>query len=265
MLRSGTESRAEAGPAEIAAETGPYRVGTQVFFTAIVAGRFGLKKHPAALVEKKAEHLGFLPRADGRFRRRVQRHGVAQRGKIQRENQNALKVSGRVVNGRGKTQHIEGQALQRFVNGHHGIDHFQGLAYVHMAGPLARTDIVKGPGRSVQGHMGRYGDDLAAVAQKKIAVFRRQAHEGHFAIAQAVGAGAESEAARHFLLFHGAGGENQQLVACFHQYLFQRKAHGLGLQFCIAHYCAIDEICETPPGHEKKQRQNSRQQGQAQQ
>ena len=99
----------------------------------------------------------------------------------------------------------------------------------------------------------------AAVIEKKIAAFRRQAHEGHFTIAQAIGPGAEFEAAHHLLPVHGTGGQDQQLIARFHQNLLQRKAHGLGLELRVARYCTIDDVLDAAPGGEKDKRQDQSQ------
>ena len=264
MLGAGPEGRAETGATEIPAKAGPHRVGTQGLFSGTSIQAFGLEEHPAVPVEKKAAHAGFLAAVDGRVGRGKQRHGVAQGPEIQRKDQNALKVARRVVDGRGKTQHIKCQALQRLVDGHHGIRYFQRLAHADIAGLLAGADAVEGARRSVQGHMGRHGNDFAAVIEEKITVFGRQAHEGHFAIAQAVGPGAEFEAAHHLLPVHGAGGQDQQLVARFHQNLLQRKAHGLGLELRVARYCTIDDVFDAAPGSEKDKRQDQGQQGQAQ-
>ena len=264
MLGAGPEGRAEAGAAEISAKTGPYRVGAQEAFAGIRVQAFGLEEHPAVPVEKEAAHAGFLAAVDGCVGRGKQRHGVAQGLEIQRKNQNALKIARRVVNGRGKTQHIKRQALQRLVDGHHGIGYFQRLAHVDVAGFLAGTDVVEGARRGVQSHVRGHGNDFAAVIEEKIAAFRRQAHEGHFAIAQAVGPGAEFEAAHHLLPVHGAGGQDQQLVARFHQGLLQRKAHCLGLKSRVARYCTIDDVFDAAPGGEKDKRQDQGQQGQPQ-
>ena len=85
-------------------------------------------------------------------------------------------------------------------------------------------------------------DDLAVCVDKQVAVVGGKAFKGNFSITQSSGLGAKLEPVDHVFLFHGASSKNKQLVARFFKRLFQRKAHRLGLELCIARNCAIEDV-----------------------
>ena len=150
-----------------------------------------------------------------------------------------------IIDGRGEADDVQGDALHGIVERDHGVDHFQRLADLHMSGPLGRAQAGEGVAHGGGGDVGRDGDDLAAVAEQQIALGGIRAHEGHLAIAQALGTHAELETPYHVLGLHGTRGQDEELVSGLCENLLKRKAHGLRLQLGIAGYCAIDEGFDT--------------------
>ena len=240
------EGGAETGAAELALEAGAQRVAVEAAAGLVRLQILGLEEHPALVVEEDAADAGLVVGgAQGSGRRREHADGVAQDGQVQRKDEHALKDALAVVDGRGEADDVKGDALHGIVERDHGIDHFQGLADLHMAGPLGRAQAGEGVAHGGGGDIGRDGDDLAAVAEQQIALGGIRAHEGHLAVAQAFGTHAELEAAHHIFGVHGAGGQDEELVSGLCENLLKRKAHGLSLQLGIAGYCAIDQGFDT--------------------
>ena len=245
VVGAGPEGGAEAGAAELALEARAQRIAVEAAGLVRVQV-LGLEEHPALVVEKDAADAGLvIGGAQGRGRRGEHADGVTQDGQVQGEDEHALEDALGVIDGRGEADDVKGDALHGIVERDHGIDHFQGLADLHMTGPLGRAQTGEGVAHGGGGDVGRDGDDLAAVAEQQIALGRIRAHEGHLAVAQALGAHAELEAPHHVLGFHGARGQDEELVPGLCENLLKRKAHGLGLQLGIAGYCAVDEGLDT--------------------
>ena len=246
MVGAGPEGGAETGAAELALEAGAQRVAVERAAGHVRVQVLGLEEHPALAVEEDAADAGLVVGGtQGRGRRREHADGITQDGQVQRKDEQALEDALGIIDGCGKADDVKGDALHGIVERHHGIDHFQGLADLHMAGPLGRAQTGEGVAHGGGGDIGRDGDDLAAVAEQQIALGGIRAHEGHLAVAQAFGTHAELEAAHHIFGIHGAGGQDEELVSGLCENLLKRKAHGLGMQLGIAGYCAIDQGFDT--------------------
>ena len=239
VVRAGAEGQVKARSAEVAGKARPHDVCIQTFFAQAGVLGLGLEEHPAFTVKKQAAHARFRFGGNGGFGGGVGRDGVAQFAQIQRKKQTAREFALAVVNRRGKAQHVECHGLHGAVHRHQRVDRLQRLPHSDVAGPLLTAHVVEGAGGAFQRGFWGHADDLALVVYEDIAVFRGNPHEGHLPVTQPLGPDTKAKTFGHGPQVHGAGGQDEQLIAGFGQGFFQRQAHGLGLELCVARNCAI--------------------------